>query len=217
MINKIIVLFILVSVHLLLNASSQTTAKSMLAMPNGFIFVAAGNDPTMVLADTNNTASAAAVKKFVKDSTPSYVMAAMSITKTSNPTSFNQVTGVINIYTPTSYSVTNRPIDSSTFVISSLYPASVNYFIQIDCTSTIVSSASGSLTLQYSMTGSAPWTDCGIAKNANSFALAVTLQGFNSQVSCINWNDIPAGATCRLKPTKSGTTTITFLKSQEKY
>lgn len=118
-------------------------------------------------------------------------------------------------YTPTGNVVT-RTINSSTYTISTTKVASVRYNIKITCTATIGSASSGKVLFQYSTNGGSTWIDAGEVENSNQVTLAVVLNSSTTQSGFIVW-DVPANALCRLVPTSSGTTTITWIRGQETY
>jgi len=118
-------------------------------------------------------------------------------------------------YVPTDNSVT-RTINSSTYTISSTKAATVRYNIKISCTATIGSASTGKVLFQYSTNGGSSWIDAGEVENSNTVTLAVVLNSTTTQSGFIVWN-VPANALCRLVPTSSGTTTITWIRGQETY
>lgn len=118
-------------------------------------------------------------------------------------------------YVPTDNSVT-RTINSSTYTISSTKAVTVRYNIKISCTATIGSASTGKVLFQYSTNGGSSWIDAGEVENSNTVTLAVVLNSTTTQSGFIVWN-VPANALCRLVPTSSGTTTITWIRGQETY
>lgn len=108
-----------------------------------------------------------------------------------------------------------RTINSSTFTISSTQPARIYYVISISCTATIGSASAGSVLFQYSINGGSTWIDCGEIGNSNQVSLAIALNSVNTNRFVLSWDGIPAGALCRLVPTTSGTTTITWIRGRE--
>lgn len=147
--------------------------------------------------------------------------AAISLTTTgTGAASYNSSTGILNVPTPTAYipsinSVT-RPINSTTFTPSSTLQATLNYCIQISCTASIGSNASGSVLLQYSTNGGSSWNDAGTVRNSNTVTLAVALNSVTIQTATIS-AAVPPNALCRLVPSSSGTTSITWVSGQEIY
>lgn len=118
-------------------------------------------------------------------------------------------------YIPTTYTA-SRSINSGTFQVSSTKNAQITYNIKISCTATIGGAADGKVLLQYSINGGSTWIDVNEIENSNTVTLALTLNAVTIQTSSIV-GDIPAGAICRLVPTTSGTTTITYIRGFEKY
>ncbi len=121
----------------------------------------------------------------------------------------------ITQYIPSDNIVT-RSINSSTYTISSNKIATVKYNIKISCTATIGSASTGKVLFQYSTNGGSTWIDAGEVENSNTVTLAVVLNSTTTQSGFIVWN-VPANALCRLVPTVSGTTTITWVRGQKTY
>lgn len=133
-----------------------------------------------------------------------------------NVSSFANDAGYITTsYVPTINAVT-RPINSTTFTPSTTKQATLIYNIQISCTATIGGAAAGSLLLQYSTNGGSSWIDAGTVKNSNTVTLAITLNSVTIQTASIS-AVVPANALCKMVPTTSGTTTITYISGQEVY
>jgi hypothetical protein len=130
------------------------------------------------------------------------------------------VDGTYPSFTLTQYvksdNTVTRTINSSTYTISSTKIATVKYNIKIVCTATIGSASSGKVLFQYSTDGGSNWIDAGEVENSNTVTLAIVLNSTTTQSGFIVWN-IPANALCRLVPTTSGTTTITWIRGQESY
>lgn len=120
-----------------------------------------------------------------------------------------------SIVSPTDNIVT-RTINSSTYTISTTKTATVRYNIKITCTATIGSASSGKVLFQYSTNAGSTWVDAGEVENSNTVTLAVVLNSSTTQSGFITWN-VPANALCRLVPTSTGTTTITWIRGQETY
>nr|DAI89607.1 MAG TPA: hypothetical protein [Caudoviricetes sp.] len=151
--------------------------------------------------------------------TNSRARASISLTTTGTGTStYNSTTGILNIPTPvtTTDNTVTRTINSSTYTISSTKPATVKYNIKIACTATIGSASSGKVLFQYSTDGGTNWIDAGEVENSNTVSLAIVLNSTTNQSGFIVWS-VPANALCRLVPTTSGTTTITWIRGQETY
>lgn len=129
---------------------------------------------------------------------------------TGNPAGF-----LTTNYVPTIHAVT-RPINSTTFTPSSTLQATLIYTIQISCTASIGGSSVGTLNLQYSTNAGSTWTTVGTASNSNTVTLALTLNLVNVQIGTII-AVVPANALCRMVPTTTGTTAITFTSGQETY
>lgn len=120
-----------------------------------------------------------------------------------------------NPYVPTPVIVT-RPINNSTYTISTTKQAFVDYNIVISCTATIGSASSGSVALQYSTNAGSTWTTVGTASNSNTVSLAIVLNSV--QASGIQLSGyIPANALVRMGQTIVGTTTISYSTGQETY
>lgn len=144
---------------------------------------------------------------------------AISLTTTgTGPASYSSSTGVLNVpipYVP-SINAVSRTINSATYTPSATLQAMVTYTIQISCTATIGSNASGQVTFQYSINGGGAWADAGVVKNSNTVSLALALNLVNIQVASITAT-IPSGALCRLVPSTTGTTVITYVSGVEVY
>lgn len=126
------------------------------------------------------------------------------------------VTGGI-LYSNTVKSQTNsvtRPVDSSTFVVSSDYDSFSYYSIKINCTATIGSPAGGTVTLQYTTDSGANWINASSIENNISASLATLLSVNNSNVAVL-CAVIPANIVARLVPSTVGSTTVTFISGQE--
>lgn len=138
---------------------------------------------------------------------------------TSGVATYNNSTGVLNIPDYSSSITDNtvtRAINSSTYTISSTKPATVKYNIKIVCSASIGSNSSGKVLFQYSINGGSTWVDAGEVENSNQVTLAIALNSTTTQSGFIVWS-VPANALCRLVPTSSGTTTITWIRGQETY
>lgn len=107
-----------------------------------------------------------------------------------------------------------RAINSSTYTISSTKNSRVYYTIRISCTSTIGSASAGAILLQYSTNGGTSYIDAASVENSNTITLAVTLNSVTVQTAVI-CAEIPSNALCRMVPTTSGTTTITYVRGME--
>jgi hypothetical protein len=147
---------------------------------------------------------------------------AISLTTTgSGDATYNQSTGELNIPTPVfiadSVNFVSRSIDSTiTYTPNALKQVTVSYVIRISCTATIGSASTGKVIFQWSTNGGSSWNDGGEVENSNTVTLAITLNSVTTQTGAITWT-IPANALCRLKPTSTGTTTITWIRGQEKF
>lgn len=122
---------------------------------------------------------------------------------------------VPNTYIPTISSVT-RTVNSATYTPSAMLQATLIYNISISCTASIGSNSSGTVTLQYSTNAGSTWTTAGTITNSNTVTLALALNLINLQTGTIIAT-IPVGALCKLVPSTTGTTTITFISGQEIY
>jgi len=120
-----------------------------------------------------------------------------------------------SIYTPTDYIIT-RSINNTNYTISITKSATIRYNIKISCTATIGSASTGKVLFQYSTNGGTTWIDAGEVENSNTVTLAIVLNSTTTQSGFITWN-VPANALCRLVPTSTGTTTITWIRGQETY
>ena len=119
-------------------------------------------------------------------------------------------------YTPT-MSVVTRPINSTTWTISTTKQATANYYISITCTATISGPATGTVELQYSTNAGSTWTAIGQAKSSNTVSLAVVLNSVVTQVTPISVSGIPANALLRMVSTSSGTVSISYVYGTETY
>lgn len=130
---------------------------------------------------------------------------------TGNPSGF-----LTSSYTPTINSGVTRPINSTTYTISTTKQANVSYTIKVSCTATIGSNSDGKVALQYSTNSGSTWIDVGEVENSNTVTLAVVLQSVTIQTGIISGN-IPANALVRMNTTTVGTTTVTYVRGQETY
>lgn len=112
--------------------------------------------------------------------------------------------------------IVTRSINSSTYTISSTKVATVRYNIKITCTASIGSNSLGRVNFQYSTNGGSSWIEAGEVENSNTVTLAIALNATTTQSGFIVWS-VPANALCRLVPTSTGTTTITWIRGQESY
>lgn len=117
---------------------------------------------------------------------------------------------------PTVNSGVTRPINSTTFTVSTTKLAWVSYTVNISCTATIGSTANGKVALQYSTNAGSTWIDVADASNSNTVTLAVALQSVNTSDMVIS-GCIPANALVRMVSTITGTATTTFVRAQETY
>lgn len=125
---------------------------------------------------------------------------------------------VIPIYiTPTPTSAT-RAINGATFQVSATKQAFVVYTVRIACNNTLLlSSAGGTVALQFSINSGSSWVDVSQVENG----LNVGLVGSNSQASNVS-GYIPANAIVRMVTTIAtgvgiGSTTVTYVRGQETY
>lgn len=123
---------------------------------------------------------------------------------------FPTIPPVTSIYTVT------RAINSATYTISTTKAAEVRYNIKIVCSASIGSTSSGKVLFQYSTDSGSTWIDAGEVENSNTVTLALPLNSVTTQTGFIVWK-VPTNALCRLVPTSSGTTTITYVRGQEEY
>lgn len=109
-----------------------------------------------------------------------------------------------------------RPINSTTFTVSTTRTAIVFYNISISCTASIGGASAGSVTLQYSLNGGTTWIPENAIANSQTVTLAITLNSVSVQ-SMVLCGIIPVGALVRLVPVSSGTTVMTYLTGIEYY
>lgn len=110
----------------------------------------------------------------------------------------------------------SRPVNGTTYTISTTKQVFVAYNIKISCTATIGSSSDGKVALQYSTNSGSTWIDCGEVENSNTVTLAIALNAISIQSGVIVAY-IPANALVRMNSTTTGTTTITYIRGQETY
>lgn len=133
---------------------------------------------------------------------------------------YSTTTGALNIPTPatpntvTITSGVTRPVNSTTYTVSTTNNARVYYTIDISCTASIGSASSGDVLLQYSTNGGTTYVSVGEVKNSNTVTLAIVLNSVTIQRGVIS-AEIPANALCRMVSTTAGTTTITYITGQE--
>lgn len=109
-----------------------------------------------------------------------------------------------------------RPINSTTFTVSTTRTAIVFYNISISCTASIGGASAGSVTLQYSLNGGTTWIPENAIANSQTVTLAITLNSVSVQ-SMVLCGIIPPGALVRLVSASSGTTVMTYLTGIEYY
>lgn len=114
---------------------------------------------------------------------------------------------------PTFNTIT-RPINATTYTISTTKNARVYYTISISCTATIGAASAGGVLLEYSTNGGSTYTSIGEVKNSNTVTLAIVLNSVNLQQTILS-AEIPANALCRMTSTSTGTTTISYIRGQE--
>lgn len=117
---------------------------------------------------------------------------------------------------PTMNSGITRPINSTSFTVSSVRLAFVFYNISISCTASIGSTSSGSVALQYFNTLSSTWITLATVANSNTVTLAIVLNSINVQ-TLVLCSPVPPGALCRMVSTSAGTTTISYINGIELY
>lgn len=108
-----------------------------------------------------------------------------------------------------------RTIDGSTYTPSATRSCCVVYNIKISCTATIGSSSVGKVLFQYSTNGGSTWTDGAELENSNTVTLAVVLNSVTTQTAQLIC-EVPPNALCKLTPTVTGTSTITWIRGREK-
>lgn len=144
-----------------------------------------------------------------------------TVSITSGNTTYLTASGTYPNFTITPYvpaisvSVT-RPINSTTFTISTTKQATVYYTVNVSCTATIGSTATGKVSLQYSQNAGSTWIDVSDVSNSNAVTLAIVLNSVNAQDQVIS-GPVPANALCRLVSASTGTTTITYVRGTEVY
>ena len=106
-----------------------------------------------------------------------------------------------------------RPVNGTSFTPSTTRPYRVHYNVEVLCTATIGSNASGSVVLQY-YNGSSWVNTPGVVKNSNKVTLAVVLGSETTMGGEIS-GEFPANTPLRLVSTVTGTTTITYNTGQE--
>ncbi len=143
------------------------------------------------------------------------VINTLPIPQVVNSGSYNDLLNTPAFHSATIFTVT-RPVNSTTYTISTTANASVSYNISISCTATIGATSSGSVALQYSTNSGSTWTTVATLANSNTVTLAVALQSVTVQQACLT-GFIPANALVRMVSTSSGTTTITYSSGQEFY
>lgn len=137
---------------------------------------------------------------------------------------YNSTTGILNVptfstYVPVIHNNVSRPIDSTTFTVSSTLQATVSYPIRISTTATIGSNQSANVYLQYSIDAGSTWNIAGVVENSNTVTLAIVLNQVSVQ-TCALTGTVPANALCRIAVVKTGTlanTTVTNRNGQEIY
>lgn len=110
--------------------------------------------------------------------------------------------------------IVSRPVDSSTFQISTSYDAIVYYSIRINCTASIGAAASGTVSLQYTTDAWGTWSEASVICNSTAVSLAPILSTNDNKILIIS-AVIPANLEARLVQTTSGSCTITFITGQE--
>lgn len=108
----------------------------------------------------------------------------------------------------------SRPINGTTFTVSTTKAARLYYTIKIQCAASIGSASSGLLLFEYSINGGSSWVQLAELQNSNTVSLALTLNSVTIQTAVIVV-EIPANALCKMTPTTSGTTTMTFIRGSE--
>lgn len=139
-----------------------------------------------------------------------------TVHKVVNSALYNDLLGRPTLTTPTINNGITRPINSTTFTISTTKQAFVIYNITISCTATIGSASSGSVSLQYSTNSGSTWNTVGTVSNSNTVSLAVVLNSVQASGLQI-CGYIPANALVRMVQTITGTVTISYLTGQEIY
>lgn len=115
---------------------------------------------------------------------------------------------------PTINNAVTRPINATTYTISTTQNARVYYTIGIQCTATIGGSSAGGVLLEYSINGGSTYTSVGEVKNSNTVTLAIALNSITIQQVVLS-AEVPANALCRMSTTNTGTTTVTYIRGQE--
>lgn len=205
---------------------------------NGTMISGIGSDSTMANATNVNIPTGKAIKQYtdttfkqikvalldtaitLRNNIAPISKAALAITSIgSGAPTYNTSTGIFNMplitYIP-SINAATRTINSSTYTVSSTLQATVVYNISISCVASIGSASTGTVLFQYSINGGTSWITAGIVANSNTVSLAIVLNSVTVQTSNLIAT-IPANALCRLVPTITGTTTITYVSGQEIY
>jgi hypothetical protein len=197
-----------------LNLSAQT-------IPNSFVSMATISDLRSAIPQSNEVVTLLGLPSPTDGNGANYIWISTS-TATDDGYNFIAVTGIsTGRWTrmnngATMNSSISRPINSTSFTISTVKTATVFYNISISCTATIGAASSGSVALQYSINGGTTWVTESTIANSNTVSLAVALNSVNLQ-STVLCGVIPAGALVRMVSTSTGTTTITYLTGIEYY
>lgn len=198
-------------INLKLN-SSDTTALSNridLKVPLTRSLTIAGTTQTLA-ADRTYTISTTNVSEGTNlYYTDARARAAISLTTTNPTPTYDNTTGVLNVPV-TSINAATRPVNSTTWTVSTTREAMVIYYVQTSITSSIGTNSSASISLQYSTNGGGAWTEIGRATNSTAVALAVALSVTNTQVTPIVAK-IGANWLLRMVSTTSGTASTSYI------
>lgn len=111
-------------------------------------------------------------------------------------------------------STTARTLNSN-FTISSTKEARVSYSVLISVTNPLLAgNSTASAFLEYSTNAGSSWNIVSQASNSSGVALAVAIAITNIQTSVLS-GVIPANALVRIRTTASGTSSVSFVSSQE--
>lgn len=172
----------------------------------------------LIVAFTSLTAKAQnVIYLFGMNSQGQPVINTVPMPTVANSGSYTDLLNTSSIQTiPTINSSVTRPINSTTFTVSTTKMSIVFYTVNVSCTATIGSMATGKVSLQYSTNSGSTWIDVSDVSNSNTVSVAVALNSVTAQDMVI-CGFIPANALVRMVSTSTGTTTLTYIRGQEIY
>jgi len=185
-------------------AASYNSASNILNIPNYA-------SPVTYTAGTGLSLTGTTFANTAPDQTVSFTVGNANETITGTYPNFT-----ITPYIPTINANVTRPINSTTFTISTTRPATVYYSVNISCTATIGSNSTGKVSLQYSTNAGSTWTDVSDVSNSNTVSLAIVLNSVTAQDAIIA-GQIPANALVRMVTATTGTASCTFVRGMEIY